>query len=340
MILALGTIAAIERIMTRGPDLIAGLWAACAFLAGGWPPLAAIGMACIVLAKNSGGLSGRVILAPAIVALAWSVWTIGTCSAEAWAAALSLPLTQKPSWMLAAGAFALGLPWSPFVSLAASGQVRSHWKPECRMWVIGWIQVALVSLIAGTLIPGMTSAARMAALAGLAVGTAASLESVWCNALSRAAGRSFFTIFAVVIVVWLSGSLYGSFIWCVAMPFYRVLGIITTFLALAIAVLAWSALATANVRRALVALVIVAIGFKLAHWLYYVPEWNYRRSQGPWARAIAQWVPRRWTLYTIHDWPLDLAFYMKRPIRQLRSPRFSSTNPGRTASSYSSFLRK
>ncbi len=328
LILGLGTIAAIHRIMTRGPDLVAGLWAAWGFLAGGWPPLAVIVMAAIAVAKNSGGLSGRLIFPPALAAAVWSAWTIANCSAEAWAAALALPFTQKPSWTLALGVIGLGLPWSAFATLAASGSVRKHWSPECRSWVIGWVRVAMVCLIVGTLVPGMSSATQMVAVAGLAVGAAASLESAWCRALSRAAQRWFFMLFGAITLLWLSVSIYGSFIWCVAMPFYRALGIVMGFLVIGVGILAYSALASGNVRRGMVAIIIIAIGLKLAHWGYYVPEWNYRRSQGPWARAIAQWVPRKWTLYTIHDWPPDLAFFLKRPVRQLRSPRFLEYQPG------------
>jgi hypothetical protein len=112
------------------------------------------------------------------------------------------------------------------------------------------------------------------------------------------------------------------------MPFYRGLGVAIGFLVIGVAIIACSALASRKARRGVVALIIIGIGIKLAHWGYYVPEWNYRRSQGPWARAVAQWVPRRWTLYTIHDWPPDLAFFMKRPVRQLRSPRFLEYQPG------------
>ena len=39
--------------------------------------------------------------------------------------------------------------------------------------------------------------------------------------------------------------------------------------------------------RGLATLFVMAVGLKLAAWGYYVPEWNYRQSQGPWARAIA-----------------------------------------------------
>ena len=70
------------------------------------------------------------------------------------------------------------------------------------------------------------------------------------------------------------------------------------------------------------------MALKLAHWGYYVPEWNYRHSQGPWGRAIGQWVPKRWTLYTFHEWPPDLAFFVKRPVRQLRSPQYLEYQAG------------
>ena len=70
------------------------------------------------------------------------------------------------------------------------------------------------------------------------------------------------------------------------------------------------------------------MALKLVHWGYYVPEWNYRYSQGPWGRAIGQWIPKRWTLYTFHDWPADLAFIVKRPVRQLRSPHYLEYQAG------------
>ena len=37
LILGLATLASIDRLITRGSDRVAGLWAALAFLAGGWP---------------------------------------------------------------------------------------------------------------------------------------------------------------------------------------------------------------------------------------------------------------------------------------------------------------
>ncbi len=35
----------------------------------------------------------------------------------------------------------------------------------------------------------------------------------------------------------------------------------------------------------LATLLLIAIGLKFAYWCYYVPEWNYRYSQGPWKLA-------------------------------------------------------
>jgi hypothetical protein len=81
------------------------------------------------------------------------------------------------------------------------------------------------------------------------------------------------------------------------------------------------AMVQADVRRGLIALAAIAICLKIAHWGYYVPEWNYRRSQGPWGRAIGQWVVPRWPIYTLHAWPTDLAFSTEHPIRQMRHPQ-------------------
>ena len=112
------------------------------------------------------------------------------------------------------------------------------------------------------------------------------------------------------------------------MPYYRILGIVV-----AVVVLGRHGPGLVGPRRGqhasrLVTLAIMAVGLKLAHWGYYAPEWNYRHSQGPWGRAIGQWIPRKWPLYTFHDWPPDLAFFIGRPVRQLPSPRFLEYLPG------------
>ena len=147
--------------------------------------------------------------------------------------------------------------------------------------------------IGGTLVPGLGTAARVVALTGLIVIAAACLESAWtqdpCQA--RLAGRSS----SCLALCWDSGLLScstGVYIWNLVMPFYRPLGIIMSLIAIGVAVLGWSALETGNSRRGLVSMMIIAVALKLAHWGYYVPEWNYRYSQGPWGRAISQWIPQ------------------------------------------------
>jgi hypothetical protein len=327
-LLGLPTLAAIDRLLSRGSDWIAGLWAALAFLAGGWPPLAVIGLALIVIGRPGSSFSARLLLPPLIAAIGWSAATIVAASAEVWAAALTLPLTSRPDWSLAWGVILLGLPWSPFGLLASSRALRGAWPADGRAWVAGWLQAALACLIAGTLVPGLSPAARAVALAGLLVGAAAGLEAAWAGTIGPAARRTFFLLFSALLATWLTAMISGCFLWNITMPYYRTLGVVMGVVVLAVTFLGWSTLATGNPRRGLITLILLAIGLKLVHWGYYAPEWNYRLSQGPWGRAIGQWVPRKWPLYTFHDWPADLAFFIGRPVRQLRSPRFLTYLPG------------
>jgi hypothetical protein len=328
MIMGMATLASIDRLITRGSDHVAGLWAALAFLAGGWPSLVVIALAAIVIGRTTAKFSAGLVVAPVATAILWSFWTVWASTAEVWATSLTLPLTQRPAWMLGPQLVALGLPWSPFAILLLNRSVRESWRDDGRPWLIGWLQVSLACLIGGTLVPGLSQVTRMAALAGLLIGATACLESARARVLARPAQRMFFIVFGCVLGLWLIVVLYGSYLWNLAVPFYRPLGIIMSIMAIGVAILGWSALETGNSRRGLVTLMVIAVGLKLVHWGYYVPEWNYRYSQGPWGRAIGQWVPKRWTLYTFHDWQPDLAFFVKRPVRQLRSPHYLEYQSG------------
>jgi hypothetical protein len=328
LILGLATLAAIDRLLSRGSDWVAGLWASMAFLAGGWPPLVVIGLAVIVIGKTASRFSTRLLLPPLGTAIIWSVATIEVASAELWAAALTLPFTQKPTWSLGLGILMLGLPWSPFCLLASSRSIRSAWPAEGRAWVTGWLQVAIACGIAGTMVPGLSQAAQTIALAGCLVGAAACLESAWGNTLSPTARRAFFVAFSGLFAFWLVVMIYGCFLWILTMPYYRALGVAMSVMTMGVGVLGWTALASFNPRRGLLTLIFLAMGLKLVHWGYYVPEWNYRQSQRPWGRAIGQWIPRKWSLYTFHDWPPDLSFFIGRPVRQFRTPRFLTYLPG------------
>ena len=231
--------------------------------------------------------------------------------------------------MLGPQVLAVGLPWSPFAFLLLSRSVRQGWNHDGRPWLRAWLQGAMVAcLIIGTLVPGLSQGARVAALVGLLVGAAACLDGTWTRVIAPHPRRAFFCIFGGLLGLWLVVMLYHSYVWNLAMPFYRPLGVIMSIVTLGVALLGWSALVTSNTRRGLVMVMVIAVSLKLVHWGYYVPELNYRQSQGPWGRAIGQWVPKRWTLYTFHEWPADLAFFAKRPVRQLRSPQYLEYQAG------------
>jgi hypothetical protein len=320
LIAGLATLATIDRLMARGSNLVAGLWASLAFLAGGWPPLVVILLAIVMLGRKDAASIWRLLLPPLLTAAGWALWTYSTASPEVLRSALTLPLGQKPSWFVALTVLALGLPWSPFALMGLLPSVRQGWNADARRWLNGWFQVVLACLIAGTIVPGVCRASLVVALAGLAVLAAACLEAVWTEVVSRSGGRVFFALFSGVTALWLCIVIYGTYICCLTLSYYRTLGVVLGLVANGVVYLGWTALHCRSYRRGLVTLFVMALGLKLAHWGYYVPEWNYRISQGPWARAIAQWMPKRWTLYTLHEWPADLAFFTKRQVRQLPSP--------------------
>ncbi len=321
LIAGLATVAALDRLVGRGSDLVAGLWAALAFLSAGWPPVALIALTTVVIGRRGAAPNARLLLPPLAAAVSWSAWTLAVAPAEAWGAALAYPLTQKPAWTLAVGVVALGLPWSPLAALAIGRSIRGGWTEPGRALVVGWLQVTGASLLAGTVIPGLATAARLPALAGLAVAAAACGDRLWSGPVSPAARRAAAAMAAAVVACWVAIVLAGGAWLAVAVAYYRGLAILLIALAVPTAWLAVAAITRSEPRRAIVALAMVAACLKLAHWGYYVPEWNYRRSQGPWGRAIGQWVPPHWTIHTIHAWPTDLAFAARRPFRQLASPQ-------------------
>jgi hypothetical protein len=331
LILGLATLAALDRLMTAGTGWVAGTWAALAFLSGGLPPLIVIALAIVVMGRKQALPSLALIIPPLAAVIVWTAWTSKTVSPELCASALALPFTQKPAWLLGLGAFALGLPFSPFAALALFRSARADQAPEARSWLIGWFQVAVASLIAGSVVPGLANPARVIVLAAIAIGAASGLDAIGKPTVSRQAIRTFFVLFSLVIGGWLCIMMYGSYIWNLCLAYYRVLGISMSILIIVVAGLCWLALANRKIGIAMATLVLIAVGLKVVYWGYYVPEWNYRYSQGPWARAIAQWVPRKWTLYTIHDWPPDLAFFTKRSVRQLYGPHYLEYQPGNSS---------
>jgi len=199
--------------------------------------------------------------------------------------------------------------------------VRSSWQAPGRELVLGWLQVAGASVLAGTLIPGLATAARLPALAGLAVAAAAACDRVWAGVVPATVRRWFLALALAIVLAWTAlVSVSGSYL-AVAVSYYRPIAIVLVSLALAIASIAVAAAWRGRATWALAMVAAVAICLKVAHWGVYVPEWNYRFSKGPWGRAIGQWVPPRWPIYTVLTWPPDLAFATGHPIRQLSHPR-------------------
>jgi hypothetical protein len=113
-----------------------------------------------------------------------------------------------------------------------------------------------------------------------------------------------------------------------AVPYYRSVSVGLILLAVpALALAVWSA-CRREPRGALLAVAALAVFLKIGHLGYYVPEWNYRISQGPWGRAVGQWVPPHWPIYTIHTWNPDFAFATRHRVYQLASPQHLAYQPG------------
>jgi hypothetical protein len=320
LIAGLATVGALDRLIGRRAGWGAGLWAASASFAAGWPPLVVLALATIVLARRDQIRPIGLILPPLMMMVVWSTWARWVAP-EVWGAALAWPLRQPMAWRMAAGTLALGLPWSPLAALALSPSVRDGWPEPGRRVVLGWLQVAGVALLVGTVVPGLGPAARVPALAGLAVTAAACADRAWAGSLSAAARRSWLALAASVVGLWVVLVVAGGIYLAGAVPYYRGLSILLIALALPTALVGLVAVLRGDPRRSLRALLAVAIGLKVAHYGYHVPEWNYRFSQGPWGRAIGRWVVPHWPIYTLNAWPADLAFATGHPFRPLAHPR-------------------
>ncbi|MDG3006225.1 hypothetical protein [Paludisphaera mucosa] len=351
----LATIAALDRLLGRRSDWLTGFWASVAFLAGGWPPLLLLGLAVLVLGRRDADFSIKMVAPPVLTALAWLGWTVQAASAEAAAAALVWPLTQKlawtlpnsvgsiaaalagplsqrPAWAYPLGVFLIGLPLSPFAFLSLSGPLRRDLQEEGGGIVLDWLRVGVAALIGGAVIPGLASAAAPVALMGLLVVAAAGLDAAWSGKLATRARGGFLAMVVVLTAGWVFVAFYGTYLLTIVFTYYRPIGIVFAVASLGVAALAWRAFETRSDRRAVIAMLVLTACLKWAHWGYYTPEWNYRYGQGPWGRAIGQWLLPHWTIHTLHEWPEDLAWAIGRPIRVLHSPQhlaFPATDESR-----------
>jgi hypothetical protein len=317
----LAVVGALDRLLNRGSDWIAGFWTALGVLAGGWPPLAMILLPVIVLGRSGATLSKGLILPPILAFVAWSVWAFRVAPAQAWGAALTLPLTRGSAWMLAPEILILGLPWSPFALGWAFRSVRTNLNLTSRTFVLGWLQVGGVGLLAGTLIPGLGTAARLPMLVALATASAAVLDRAWAGALSPSGRRTMLGVgVAVAVIAALILGPVGVYL-AAAWSYYRAIGIVLTIGSLATLLLAIATAGRGSTRGMTGSVVAVALLMKIAYTCVYAPEWNYRFSQGPWGRAVGQWVPPGWTIYTTTEWPTDFAFATGRSMRRLTHPK-------------------
>jgi hypothetical protein len=261
----------------------------------------------------------------------WSAWAWSTARFEAWAAAVALPLTEGPAWTLAIWAAVYALPWSPMAALLGLESVRKGLTEEGRALALGWLKIAGALALAGTLVPGLGDATRIPILFGLAVASASAIDRVlagW-HGLAPGARRAFWAAAILASVGWaiVATPTFGYV--AASIGSYRSLAVLLIGLGLVAPMVAIAGASRSRPALALAALVIVAGSLKLAHWGVVVPEWNYRASQGPWGRAIGQWMPRRSTLYFINTtafdtsipdrdrWPADLAFHAGRKVRQI-----------------------
>ena len=330
LLAGLGTIAALDLLLSAGASWKVGAWASFAFLAAGWPPLAVLGLATVVLGRSGATWKWSMTWPVVATVAGWSAWALSTAPAEAWASALALPITGSSAWGLALTALGLGLPWAPFAILAKHRTIREGWSNDARPFVVGWLQVALASLIVGTVIPGLASAALMPALAGLAIVAAACWDRIWADAeeLPQTVRRGAIRLSMLIATLWLVVVLGWGGSVGFAIAYYRATVIITCAISVVGFGFAVHAARLGEARWALGAVIAVSIALKVAHCGYFVPESNYRNGAGPWGRAIGQWVPEKHPVYVLHSWPADLMFAINRPIRQLPSPGHVDFQPG------------
>jgi hypothetical protein len=320
-------IGALDRILSKGSDWVAGLWAGLALLVGGWPAVAVVLLPIVVLGRPGATLSGRLLFPPFIAFVAWSVWSWRVAPAVAWGAALTLPLKEGLAWWLPAQVLLAGLPWTPFAPLALWPGVRLGWGPQGDSLVRTWLSVAVASLLGGTLIPGLATPARLVALVGLLVIAAAALDRAWVGLGVRLPHRTFSAIAgAVCLISGLAALLAGTYL-AASLAYYRPPAIAL----IAIGSIATTSSVAAAIERqpklVISAVWLVAVGIKIAHVGIYAPEWSYRFGQGPWGRAVAQWVPPQWPIYALHSWPADFALATNRPFRQLADSRLLNFEP-------------
>jgi len=335
-------VAALSRLLNRGGDWKTGVWTSLSFLSGGWPAVAIVLLPAIVIGKPQSAPKLR-WLWPVVLAIAvWTFWMLSVAPTEALAGALAWPLTRPPAWSLVLWAVAYSMPLGTFALLQLSPEVRAGLNEEARGWLSRWAMAMGSILLAGTFVPGLGDSARLPLIAGIVVMSVASITALlgsW-GVLSRSLRISAITLGALVAIPACVFGIPALGYLAASVPYYRPVAFILIFLLLA-TTWAWLISTRALTARFLIAtMAMTCIALKIVWFGLHVPEWNYRASQGPWGRAIGQWMPRTTTLYSINPsafvagqkpvdrWPADLAFAVGRRVRQLPAPGALTLEPG------------
>ena len=338
----LGLIFVINRsIANQGRlDTIAGLLTSLSFLCGGLQPVILVVASSIILCRTSAGLTLPFLAMILATVGGWSAWALSEISAEAWAAAIALPVTFRSDSSFATIALALCLPMAFAAPAVLSRKVQENWSETRRNYVTGWWTISAMCLFVGSVLPQFAKAAILPIVAGCAVVSghvwATAFQSRNFKALGHA-GLWLKTSSAILIGAMSCLCIPMAIYLSMNIPYYRGVCLIWASILAITALLCARGLLRNNARTLGLALFLMCFGLKLAHASIYVPEWNYRRGQGPWGRAIGQWVPEKWPIYTLHGWSTDLAFATGHNFRQLTHPRFLP-DPAKTENGRPTFI--
>ncbi len=315
-----------DTIANRGQlRLRSGIYTSIAFLCGGLAPVILVVAASIIICRSSSGL--RPLFLSIVIATigGWSAWALNEISAEAWAAAIALPVVFRSGSSFPTIVMILCLPMVLAVPAFFSQNLRNRWSESTREYTSNWWTVACACLFVGTVLPQFSRATLLPIIAGCAVVAGHVWATAWQSrqfASLGLAGKWLNYSGGLLLVATTALLIPAGIYLSMAIPYYRWSSLACVVLSIASIALYFAGNYAGKSRQVILSLVVLAVCLKMAHTAIYVPEWNYRRGQGPWGRAIGQWVPADWPIYTLHGWPTDLAFATGHNFRQITAPRF------------------
>ena len=235
---------------------------------------------------------------------------------------MTLPFTQKSAWFFGPIVLLAGMPWSPLALWTLSRSYRGSSTDAGKERGFGWLKISLALLITGTIVPGLSSASGAPAFAGIVVAAASALEFAWkrSSSLSKGTKRGLFALASLSFLIGLLLIVPGSVHMALTAGYYRQVAILLSIGCGASLLVLFDTICEGLVKPPIVCLLVLACLLKLGHWGIYVPEHNYRMGQGPWGRAIGQWVPPGWKIFTLHSWPADLMLQARHPVQQIPHP--------------------